>query len=141
MIRTSTESDLDRLVEMGCRFHRESPYRDKLAVNPEKMRSTAKFISDAGTLLISESEGKILGMLGFVLFSHFLSGEMTAGEVFWWVEPEHRGEGIKLLRCAEKMARVSGAKTMQMIAPSERVENLYKRLNYGYVESTYQKTL
>jgi hypothetical protein len=30
-------------------------------------------------------------MLGYVIFPHFLSGELVAGEVFWWVEPEDTG--------------------------------------------------
>jgi GNAT superfamily N-acetyltransferase len=80
-------------------------------------------------------------MLGYVLFPHFLSGELVAGEVFWWVEPGFRGEGLKLLRAAETRSRAAGAKYLQMIAPNDRVAAVYKRLDYSFVEAAYQKLL
>jgi GNAT superfamily N-acetyltransferase len=61
--------------------------------------------------------------------------------VLWWVEPEHRGDGLRLLREAESRAKLANAKYMQMIAPTEAVETVYKRLGYQYVESTYQRAL
>lgn len=141
MIRTATASDVPRLIEMGERFRSSSTYRKYLAGNSEQMRRFAEKIIDGDGLLVSERSGKIVSMLGFVVFPHFMSGETTGGEVFWWVEPEHRGEGLKLLRAAEKCARSVGAKRFQMIAPSEDVEKLYELMGYEYVESTYQKML
>jgi len=136
MIRLAKEDDLDRLVQMGLRFRGESSYRTKISANPEKMRETAKILVDKQSVLISEH-----GMLGFVIYDHFLSGEKTAGEVFWWVDPDHRGEGVRLLRQMERQARQVGAKNLQMIAPTERVGQFYERLGYEYVESSYQKAL
>lgn len=141
MIRTATASDVPRLIEMGERFRSSSTYRKYLSGNSEQMRRFAEKIIDGDGLLVSERSGKIVSMLGFVVFPHFMSGETTGGEVFWWVEPEHRGEGLKLLRAAEKCARSVGAKRFQMIAPSEDVEKLYELMGYEYVESTYQKML
>lgn len=141
MIRNAIDGDLDRLVEMGLRFHGETDYKDHLKANPEQMRAIAKQLADAGGLLVSERSGVVVGMIGFVLFPHFLSGEVVAGEVFWWVEPEHRGEGIKLLKEAEKRAESAGASRMQMIAPNDHVATVYKRLGYEFVESAYQRSL
>jgi GNAT superfamily N-acetyltransferase len=92
-------------------------------------------------LLLSERNGQIIGMLGFIIHDHFISGEKVAGEVFWWVEPEYRGGGLRLLREMEKRARAAGCKCMHMISPDPRVDNLYRCLGYEYVEATYQKAL
>lgn len=141
MIRLACEADIPRLVEMGLRFRRESEYRDVLAENAEKMRELATQLAKSGCLVVSEREGRLVGMLGYVLFPHFLSGELVGGEVFWWVEPECRGEGLKLLRAAEDRARSHGAKNFQMIAPNERVGSLYRRLGYKPVETSFQRAL
>ncbi len=129
------------MVEMGRRFRKESSYCDFLADNPERMAKLARELLSKDGLLLSENDGGITGMFGYVVYDHFISGEKTAGEVFWWVDPENRGEGIDLLREAERRARSVGAKHMQMIAPTRRVEGLYRHLKYTYVETTYQKAL
>lgn len=141
MIRLATAADVPRLVEMGRRFRSETGYAKHLAENPAKMTELAQQLAAAGGLLVSERSGEIVGMIGFVIFPHFLSGETTAGEVFWWVEPEHRGEGVKLLREAERYARARGATKIQMIAPTDRVALLYQRLGYEFVEANYQRAL
>ena len=141
MIRQATASDVPRLVEMGRRFRSETGYARVLAENPQKMTELATQLTSLGCLLVSERAGQLVGMLGYFVYPHFISGEQTAGEVFWWVEPECRGEGVKLLREAEKRARESGAERMQMIAPTDRVANLYKRLGYEFVEASYQRSL
>lgn len=128
-------------MELGLRFRRESEYRSHLGENSEKMAELAGQLARAGSLLVSERGGELVGMLGYVVYPHFLSGETVAGEVFWYVAPEHRGEGIKLLRAAEERARAAGAKYMQMIAPNSKVAGVYERLDYHFLESSYQRTL
>lgn len=141
MIRLAVARDVPRLVEMGLRFRRESEYNQHLSENAEKMAELAGRLAADDCLLVSEREGLLVGMLGYVLFPHFLSGELVAGEVFWWVEPGFRGEGLKLLRAAETRSRAAGAKYLQMIAPNDRVAAVYKRLDYSFVEAAYQKLL
>lgn len=141
MIRLANTSDLPRLVAMGLRFRNGTTYKQHLGESPEQMAALAEKLIASNGLLVTEREGKVVGMLGFVLYDHFLSGEKTAGEVFWWVEPEYRGEGLKLLRDVEERAREAGAKRMQMIAPTEQVARVYEHMNYEFVESSYQKTL
>jgi RimJ/RimL family protein N-acetyltransferase len=141
MIRLASEADIPRLVEMGLRFRRESEYVDVLAENAGKMEELARQLAKNGCLVVSERAGRVVGMLGYVIFPHFLSGELVSGEVFWWVEPEERGEGLKLLRAAEECSRRNGAKFMQMIAPNDRVGAFYERLGYRRVETSFQRPL
>lgn len=129
------------MVEMGRKFRNESTYNKYLADNPAKMAELgAKLIAVDG-IIVLERDGEITGMLGFVLHDHFISGERVAGEIFWWQDPNRRGDGIKLLREVKRRARAAGAKYLHMIAPSERVRTLYERLEFEYVESTYQISL
>jgi GNAT superfamily N-acetyltransferase len=141
MIRLASEADIPRLVEMGVRFRRETEYAQHFDENPEQMARLLQQLIAGDGVLVSEREGRLVGMIGYVLFPHFLSAEMTAGEVFWWTEPEHRGIGIRLLREAERRAKQAGAQRFQMIAPNEQVASMYRRLGYGFVEATYQRYL
>src|SRR5439155_897947 len=115
MIREAEERDVNRLVEMGRRFIAESSYKDILGDNPVQMEELVWKLMASKGVLVAEEKGKLTGMIGYVVFPHFISGIKTAGEVFYWVEPEHRGVGLKLLRAVEKRAKESGAVHMQMI--------------------------
>jgi N-acetylglutamate synthase-like GNAT family acetyltransferase len=145
MIREATPADIPRIVEMGRRFMAESAYNQHLSENPMQMRALAlQIISQPnGSILVSEKDGKLTGMLAFILFPHHFSGELIAGEVIWWVDPEARAgsTGLKLMRRAEEIAVGMGAKKMQMVAPTERIGELYKHLGYREVESTFQRNL
>jgi len=61
--------------------------------------------------------------------------------VFWWVTPGQRGDGVRLLRAAESWAIERGAKTLQMIAPTERVGQFYARMGFTRADISYQKEL
>lgn len=141
MIRPAIVADVPRLLEMGKSFHAESSYEKHMTLDPERLRVLATQLVEAGGVLVIDNAGMLVGMVGFLLFDHPMSGHKTAGELFWWLEPAHRGEGGKLLKAAEDLARDRGATQMLMIAPNERVGVLYKRKNYHFVESAYQKAL
>jgi GNAT superfamily N-acetyltransferase len=142
MIRKAKLADVSRIVDMGMAFRKKTSYDKFLSENPGCMENVAKQLISNDGLLLSEHAGEITGMLGFVVYSHFISGERIAGEVFWWVDERHRGkDGVKLLKEMERCAQSSGAKRIQMIAPNNRVAEFYERTGYEFVESTYQKSL
>jgi GNAT superfamily N-acetyltransferase len=143
VIRDATPFDTPRLVEMGARFLTETEYRGRVAVNPAQMTATVNMLgdSDVGHVFVLELEGLVVGMIGLLLFPHPISGDLTVSELFWWVEPEHRGRGIRLLKRAEQWARDHGAVKMHMIAPSDDVGQMYLRLGYEMLETNYQRVL
>ena len=144
MIRHAVEQDLPRIVEMGRRFLRESPYHDHFLENPTAMEQLVRrLMLGPGGFLVAFKEGKLVGMLGYVIHDHFISGERVAGEVVWWIEPEARGGrlAIQLIYQAEREARAAGAVSIQMIAPNLRVTEMYARMGYEKVETTCQKRL
>jgi len=142
-IRRAAPDDLERLVEMGIRFASETKYRDLVHVSPEKLSQTLVEISTSptGVVFVSESDGRVTGMIAMLIFEHPYSGTTTASEALWWVDPEHRGVGLRLLRTAERWAQENDAKIMQMVAPDERIGSLYERLGYRPVETSYQRSL
>lgn len=133
--------DVPRMVEMGQRFRRETSYAKHLRDNPEKMTQLANDLISKGTALISERDGKVIGMLLYIMTEHFLSGDLFSIEVAWWVEPEHRGEGPKLVAEMKRRSRNAGAKFYQMIAPTKEVENFYDHTGMVFVESAWQGSL
>ena len=143
VIRPATHEDVPALVVMGQQFAQTEMYRDVLQENPEQMAIVAGNLIDheSGAILVLERDGILVGMIGILCTVHFLSGELCAGEVFWWVTPGHRGDGVRLLKAAESWAMVRGAKTLQMIAPTERVGRFYDRMGFTRIETGYQKAL
>lgn len=142
MIRNATIYDVQEIVVMGCKFIGHTRYAKHIYENPKAMTMLAEKLISQNGLLISEVGNKIIGMLGFIVYRHFISDELIAGEVFWWVEEEHRGkDGIKLFLEMKRRAKQIGAKRLQMIAPTEKVAEFYKRIGFEFVESTYQMNL
>lgn len=130
---------------MGSRSIAEGPYREQLSDNPEVTRElTQKLLTQENVrILVSEDDGKVCGVLCFLLFPHYFSGEMTAGELIWYMEPEYRHSwaAICLLRAAQRLAKEMGAKRMQFTAPTVEVGKAYESLGYKQVEITYQRSL
>jgi GNAT superfamily N-acetyltransferase len=143
VIRDATTDDIPRLMEMGARFVAETVYRERLVIDEDALTRTFRMLitADSGTLFVSVAGDTVTGMIGLFVFEHPFTGELAAHELFWWVEPEYRGHGLKLLKCAEAWAAGAGAKHVHMVAPSPEVGRLYERLGYGYLEAGYQKAI
>ena len=145
-IREATAADLDRCVAMGSRFLNETCYRGRIVDNPSQMRETAGLLvsSAAGALFVAEDDAALVGMIGVLAYTHPLSGQSIAAELFWWVNVEHRGgpAAIRLLRRAERWARESGAVALQMVAPAGgNVGRLYQRCGYQELETAWSLNL
>ena len=71
------------------------------------------------------------------------TGEMLATEFFWFVNPESRGSGLKLLKVFEKWAKEKGCKKVIMVHLSdsmpEKIRNIYLRFGYKVAETHYIK--
>lgn len=104
-------------------------------------------ILDGGTgvILASFKENTITGAIGAVLTQHLFSSKMMAVECFWYVLPEHRGDGIRLLKAFEEWAVKAGAELLAMIhllsLQPEKLGSLYRRMGYHPVEVNYLKEI
>ena len=143
MIRHATPEDWPRIVEMATRFVAETRYSDFIEISQEQVESSLDAITNSpnSVVLVSGSDGHITGMIVVMICPHPFSGERIAYEVVWWVDPEARGDGVRLLRAAEKFGKDSGAKKMNMVAPNDKVAHFYERLGYEKVEVAFQRSL
>lgn len=128
------------MVEMGQEFLRAA-YARSVTGNPECMANLVRMLLVNGWALVIERNHQVIGMVGYLVHPHFLSGEIILSELFWWVDPAERRCGIKLLREMEQRAKLCGAKRIQMVAPTKRVGQFYARLGYDFVEEAYQKAV
>lgn len=148
-IRPATVDDLARIVELGLRFWQEGPYHDQPVNRPASAQFAMNLISSTnGKILVGEKDGTIVGVIAFVVTPHFFTGVLTATELIWYVEPEHRPGGIamKIKWAAEKEAFYMGAGKMQFTGPLEEdgsvpTGNIYKRYGYKPMEVGYEKEL
>jgi len=143
IMRFAKAGDVPRLVDMGLRFIEESSYNGRLAKNRHALEKLMLRLIEQpdGYLAVSERLGILTGMIGCAAYVHPWSGEWIAGELFWWVEPEHRGSGVSLMGAAERWANDKDCVRFQMIAPNERLANLYEARGYMKLEEAWQKDL
>jgi RimJ/RimL family protein N-acetyltransferase len=145
MSRAATETDLPALLAMFETFVTSQAFANYTGHNPAQAEKLMRFLMEnpAGAVFVTERDGVVVGMLGVTAFPHPMSAELVAQEVFWWLDPAHRGSGGWLLKRAERWARSLGARRMQMMAPAEnaRVAETYTRLGYDRIEIVFQKDL
>jgi N-acetylglutamate synthase-like GNAT family acetyltransferase len=144
-IREATLNDVPRVVELGRKFLAEGPYAGQIKDNPEQANRFTTLLIDnpSAKILVSEKNGTVTGVLAFLLFPHHFSGEMTALEIIWYVEPQYRPGGIamRLMWTAERIAQEMHAHFMQFTAPDAKASAIYERFGYHQVEIGYQKEL
>lgn len=128
---------------MGARFINETTYAGLINVNLDALERLAVQLltGDSSLLLVADRGDTLIGMFGLMVYPHPMSGDLTAAELMWWINPEARGSGLRLLRAGERWAVERGALVLQMIAPTANVERLYTRLGFVPVERTFQKRI
>lgn len=146
MIRRAGLTDVSRIVQMGERFIAETEYREFVPINRPAMTAWVTQLVGGSvgldaTVFVEEKAEEVVGMFGLFIYPSPLTGQIEAVETFWWVEPEHRRRGLRLLAAAEQWAREGGALALRMIAPTPKVERLYERLGFRHVEASYVRAI
>lgn len=145
IIREATLEDVPRIVELGRKFIANGPYKDQLD-NPAQADHIARWmiVNQKAKVLVAQMDGTIQGMIAFIIYPHYFTGQPTANEMIWYVEPEARAGGIamRLMHAAESLAKEMGAIRMQFTAPTAEIGKLYERwCGYHQVEISYERTL
>lgn len=143
MIREATLDDVPRLVEMGCEFINGSRYRAAVKPDPASIAQMIRGLIELpyGLVLVSDMSGEVTGMIGVIATMHPMSSEAVMSEMFWYVTPEHRGHGVRLLKAAEAWGRAHGVKKAIMISPTKKVSAFYRRAGYSLLETQFIKSL
>jgi len=142
--REATATDVPRLAEMFERFRAEGPYAAYGPAQPEVSTALIELLitHEDGVILVTARDDRLVGMLGVMVSAHPWTGERMATELFWWLEPEYRGDGAWLLRRAEHWAEGKRAVRLLMVSPQNpTVDRIYEALGYAPVETSWQKSL
>lgn len=147
MIRKAELSDIPRIAEMGEKFFAEAGWDEFEFIREDCEVSLEGMVANPLTiLLVIEDEGKVVGMAGGVLGPLYFNSTRKMGEeLFFYVEPSHRGNGGDLLLALEQTAKARGCIAWNMKALSkvrpEATGRLYERRGYRQSEITYIKRL
>lgn len=98
---------------------------------------------DLGFVIGLFDKERFVGGLGAVCAREFATGDLAAIEQFWYVLPECRTGGLRLLRAFEEEARVRGCVRLHMVHLqnhcAEKLDCLYERLGYRLLEKSFTK--
>jgi hypothetical protein len=138
MIRPATEADIPALVEMGRRFHPQSPYAAVTTFDPDRLTQTlAAWLQRPDVAIFIAPDGFLI--LNLVQF-HFCP-ELVAVEISFHA----KGSGDALRRAGEGWAISKGAACAlgdSMAGKRQgRVNNWYARNGYLPLGHMYMKAL
>jgi GNAT superfamily N-acetyltransferase len=142
--KAKTKEDLDALGQMAYSFTKESKH---VKVNPDRPRESywRMIESGAAVVFMLEDGNRLIGGLGAIKYPDLHSGELFAVETFWYVLPEHRGWGLKLLMAYEQWAVDNECVCCAMIhmidSMPESLEKLYRRKGYELMEKHYVRRI
>lgn len=132
---------------MGQRFFDASGYSDITVYDRDSMRVTfdGLIASPSAVVMIAEKQ-KPVGMAAALIYPwYFNAHHTTAQELFWWLDPEHRGIGTKLFDALMAGVKAKGAQSLSMIALDrlhpEKVGGIYERRGFRPSERSWIKKL
>lgn len=145
LIRDIACDEVPLLLDGARSFFAEGKLMGEL--NPVSFVAGWRQLLAGGTgLLLGVFEGRqLLGAIGGIVYPDFPTGDLVAQEAFWFMLPETRGRGIRLLRAYEMRCALRGAKRLMMIhlagLNDEAMGKLYQRMGYSLIEKIYSKTI
>lgn len=113
MIRTATQSDIPRLVELGAVMHAESPRFRDFTYQPQRVADMVAWLLDSpqGMVLVAEHADGIVGGLMAIAMPHYACDLIQASDLAFFVHPDYRGgtAALRLVRGYLDWARGIGA--------------------------------
>ena len=97
MIRQAEEKDMGGIFILGKSFIKEGnlPFKLKKSFKDKWLKIIK---NELGNIFVSETNGKIVGAIGCLIFPDINDNRLVAIEAFWYVDKESRGkDGLKLL--------------------------------------------
>jgi len=136
--------DVVRLVEL---FHKEavSEYVGAFDLNVLINTITGFKESQAENCFLLTDDDGCHGILFGVMYKSPASERLMFQEMVWYVEPDYRKYGVKLLREVEKRLKLRQVGTIIMAvlenSKTEKIKSFYQRLGYKPIEVHYARDL
>lgn len=148
MIRDGTVADIPRILSMGVRFYEAAGWSEFVTWDDASVDRTLRSLieADHGALIVAEVDGEVVGMTAGMVVPHYCNlNTLTGQELFWWVDPEHRGVGVALLDALEGWAKAAGAAIFTMVAvhriKPEVMARVYRARGYAPAEHSHIRRL
>ncbi len=141
MIRDANVADLFALVQYGEYFWKQTPYCSKIPYNPQAVRDLLTWMIEDQYLYLFEHGRTIAGFLGLIEVPLMFNPEFNlATEVFFFVNPKYRGQGIskELYAYAEEDIQTDIISFGDM-STSTDMDTYYKAQGFSLTERTYTK--
>ena len=142
MIRLAAIGDIPRLLDLGEQFAATVPAMANFNREIAHLSWTSFIESDIALVLMIDDYS---GMLAAIISPDPYTGELVATEMAWFVSPDNRGGGIRLLAEFEKRAKQVGCKRIIMAhlitEQTKQLEKLYERRGYVPLETHYIKDI
>jgi GNAT superfamily N-acetyltransferase len=130
------------MAAMGRKFYEASGYVDITEYSEESFITSLVNAPDS-VFLVVEKDG-LVGMAGALVYPFYFNlKHRTAQEMFWWVDPEHRGVGGELFDALLREVKKLGAESLTMIA-LERfswVGSYYEKRGFRPTERSFIKRI
>ena len=143
MIRQATTADLPKLEELAIQFYGMSKFLTGFNIAAFTGSWEYLLASGMGVIFLSEVEGEIRGALGAMAHPDVNSGRMIASEFFWFMHPNYRGGGMRLLQAYEDWAKERGCTEVRMVhlmdLGASSLKRIYERRGYEAAEIHYRK--
>lgn len=147
-IREASYHDLDELLRIGRTFIAQNGVSDIIPLDERSLEISLIGMLDnpAAAILVIDGGDGLWGTTGALLHPHYWNANhLTGQELWWWVDPEHRGMGTALFDALEDWVRSMGANSFTMMGLEaqrpEVVGKLYERRGYRPAERSYIKAL
>ena len=144
MIRDITPEDKPQVLRLVEMFFKERIERTGTFYSPIHAGDHFDlFIKHPGILaLCAVDDGVIVGIIAGIASSIIFSKEVAMQEMIWYVQPDKRKCGLKLLREFEQRSKASGLTIVMMVGMSkDPIIDLYNRLGYVSMQETFIKWL
>lgn len=126
---------------MAAKFYSLSGYESRIPFSRQDCGLLFDSALEQGLVFVADCDGPIGLVLGLTMPSVANRSHLVGSELIWWVEPEYRGIGRKLLQSIQDAARDLGVSMWSMISLEatrpEVAERLYLSEGYEKVESTF----
>jgi GNAT superfamily N-acetyltransferase len=140
--------ELHLCAPFGEAFHREMKLPGEF-IGQKFVDSWISILSTIpSTILLLRHHHEVIGGLGGAITPDLNDGRLCAQELFWFVDPQHRGGSgsVRLVQAFEEWAVSKGAVEMRMVrlltgGDTERLDGFYTKRGYGKLEMHYWKPL